>query len=218
MPNIMIDTMITCAVLGLNAFPTKNGISATMSPRNFIYGKTNLDFNQLKYQFGTYEQLYEGKTNTQKGRSIGAIALNPSNKNSGYRFMSLKTGQKLHGHVFQPLPIMDKVIDRVAELGEQDGHPIMENGPILEWSPGNLIIDDDNDDNVQDIQSQAYELNEHDENDYEIHNINEQEEESVNIDEDEFNSDQDEADNINQGIMITDEEDSEENVGKWEIY
>jgi hypothetical protein len=36
--------------------------------------------------------------------------------------------------------------NRVAELREEDEQPIMENRPIFEWSPGNLIIDNDDDD------------------------------------------------------------------------
>ena len=85
MPNIMI--------VGLNTFPTKNGISTTLSHRNFIEGKCNQDYNQLKYQFGMYGQLYEDTGNTQMSRSIIAIALNPTNDRKGYHFMSLKQAE-----------------------------------------------------------------------------------------------------------------------------
>ena len=86
-------------------------------------GKPNLDYNTLKLKLGTYVQLYEGTNSMQVSRSVGAIALNPSNETGGYHFMSLKTGKKLHGHIWTKLPISDSVIERVEELGEaMDNH------------------------------------------------------------------------------------------------
>ena len=63
--------------------------------------------------------------------------------------MSLKTGHKLHGYHWVKLPISDKVIKRVEQLAEEQGQPLMENGPIFEWSPGELIVEVDVDDNVK---------------------------------------------------------------------
>ena len=45
--------------------------------------------------------------------------------------MSLKTGHKLHRYHWVELPISDKVIDRVEQLTEEQGQPLMENGPIF---------------------------------------------------------------------------------------
>ncbi len=60
--------------------------------------------------------------------------------------MSLRTGRKLHRHIWTDLLITDEVIQRVSGLGESDGQPLMEEGgPIFEWSPGHTIMEDPND-------------------------------------------------------------------------
>ena len=40
------------------------------------------------------------------------------------------------------MPITEELIARIEELGKEDKQPLMENGPIFEWSPGNIILDD----------------------------------------------------------------------------
>ena len=65
----------------------------------------------------------------------------PSNERGGYYFMSLRTGKRLHGFIWNEVPVTEEVIDRVEQLGEEDGQPLMENGPIFEWAPG-LIVED----------------------------------------------------------------------------
>ena len=39
------------------------------------------------------------------------------------------------------MPIAEKVIFRVEEIGKEDKQPLMENGPIFKWSLGNIILD-----------------------------------------------------------------------------
>ena len=73
-----------------------------------------------------YVQLYRSTDNTPKSRSVGAIALIPSNKQGGYWFMSLKTGHKLHGYHWVEFPISDNVIDRVEQLAEEQGQLLMD--------------------------------------------------------------------------------------------
>jgi len=81
MPTIMIDAIAKRTVTTLNAFPTKTGISTTMSARNIIEGKPNLDYNTLKLKLGAYVQLYEGTTNAQASRSVGANSTEPFKRN-----------------------------------------------------------------------------------------------------------------------------------------
>ena len=106
--------------MSMNAFPSKNGISV-QSPRNIIEEKPHLDYNTMKLAFGAYVQLYKKTTNTQVARSIGAIAMYPSNERGGYYFMSLWTGRRLHGFIWNEVPITEEVINRVKQLGEEDG-------------------------------------------------------------------------------------------------
>ena len=69
-PIAMIKGLLTYATMLANAFPTKAGISNTLSPRNIVQGLPNIDFANLKYEFGEYGELSEDSTvtNTQGGR------------------------------------------------------------------------------------------------------------------------------------------------------
>jgi hypothetical protein len=82
---------------GLNQFPTKNGVSGTLSPLTIMTGgRPNLDYNDMKIEFGAYAQVYEdgGPTNTVRARTTGAITLTPTcNAQGGYYFLSLTTGR-----------------------------------------------------------------------------------------------------------------------------
>ena len=39
------------------------------------------------------------------------------------------------------MPKTEEVIARVKELGKEDKQPLMRNGPIFEWSSGNIVLD-----------------------------------------------------------------------------
>ena len=49
---------------------------------------------------GAYKQLFEVTKNTQRIRSVGAVALNSSNEKGGYYFTHLRTENKLHGFIW----------------------------------------------------------------------------------------------------------------------
>ncbi|GFH50261.1 hypothetical protein CTEN210_06737 [Chaetoceros tenuissimus] len=84
------------------------------------------------------------KTNTMSTRAVEAIALNPQNDHGAWYFQSLSTGRKIRSHIYKPLPISDRIINRVTELGTQDNMPeIQDDRMIFEWTPGNPIDDDD---------------------------------------------------------------------------
>jgi len=87
-------------------------------------------------------QLYEGTLNTTKHRSVGAIALNPSNRRGNHYFMSLRTIKKPHGYIWTESPIMGEVIEQVEQLGEKDGQPLMMHRPYFEWKQGRLIMEE----------------------------------------------------------------------------
>ena len=79
-PACMIIEAVSFSVLWLNAFPSKNGISATVSPRHIVDG-TVLDYNtHCKIPFGSYVQTSEQPepTNTMVVRTSGAICLGPT--------------------------------------------------------------------------------------------------------------------------------------------
>ncbi len=73
--------------------------------------------------FGAYCEVYTGTNNTIEQRSIGAIALRPSNNEGGYWFMSLESGRKIHVYIWNELPIPDHVVQRVEELASNENVP-----------------------------------------------------------------------------------------------
>ena len=95
-PKLMIDENVTDMTSCLNDLPHKEGISRTLSPAMIVLlGRNKVDCQRLKVMFGAYCEVYIGTTNTTAQRSVGAIALRPSNNERGYWFMSLETGRRI---------------------------------------------------------------------------------------------------------------------------
>ena len=112
-----------------NSLPAQNGVSSTTSPGTFILGTPRPDFNVMsRLNFGDYVHVFEVRktTNSMKPRTIGAIALYPSNNghNSWY-FMSLTTGKRIHRYQWTVLPMGQVALNRVHEIAEQEGQPLI---------------------------------------------------------------------------------------------
>ena len=78
---IMVAGCIAKSTLDLNDLPTEDGISKDMSPATLIIGRQRADFVKVnKLSFCDYVQAHrcEGATNTRKAKTMGAIALYPS--------------------------------------------------------------------------------------------------------------------------------------------
>jgi hypothetical protein len=103
-----------------NFFPTKGGISNTLSPTTIMSGET-LDYKKhLSLQVGQYCQVHEEDTpcNSQSPRTKGAISLGPSGNLQGeYKFMALNTRKKITGRSWDVIPMPDTVIAHVNALG-----------------------------------------------------------------------------------------------------
>jgi hypothetical protein len=139
-PRAIMRAAIENANKGLNQFPTKNGVSDTLSPLNIMTGRPNLDYNNMKIEFGAYAQVYEDgcPTHIVRARTTGAIALTPTgNAQGGYYFLSLTTGRKLSRQQWDELPMPDGVIAAVERIAKTDNQPLTGHGaPLFEWSPG----------------------------------------------------------------------------------
>ena len=100
-----------------------------------VLGRNKPDYQRLKVTFGAYCEVYIGTTNTTEQRSVGAIALRPSNSNRGHW---LETGRRIHGYIWNELPIPSHVIRRVEELAHGEyAMDLDEDGcPIFEWELG----------------------------------------------------------------------------------
>ena len=77
-------------------------------------------------QFGEYCQVHEEDTprNSMNPRTQGAICMGPSgNKQGGFKFLSLRSGQTITRRSWDRIPMPDTVIDRVEALAK--GEPEM---------------------------------------------------------------------------------------------
>ena len=117
LPRRMIIEMVYNVIFWLNAFPHRDGVSDTISPRTLMTGK-HIDFNKhCSLEFGEYVQAHEEHDNSMATRATGAIALRPSgNDQGGYYFYSLSTGHRLHRSAWTPLNMPNEVIARVHTL------------------------------------------------------------------------------------------------------
>ena len=122
-PKLMVIYMVLNAVKILSFFPTKGGVSDTLSPKTIMSGET-LDYKKhLALQIGQHCQVHEedAPRNSQNPRTRGAIALGCSdNIQGGFKFMALNTGQKITRRSWDVIPTPDTVIERVNMLaGDQ---------------------------------------------------------------------------------------------------
>jgi hypothetical protein len=120
-PKLMTIHIVLNVVKVLNFFPTKGGVSDTLSPKTIMSGET-LDLKKhLSLQIGQYCQVHEEDTprNSQVVRTKGAISLGPSgNLQGGFKFMALNSGKKNVRRSWDVIPMLDVVINRVNGLGK----------------------------------------------------------------------------------------------------
>jgi hypothetical protein len=120
---MMIHVVLNVVKL-LNFFPTKGGVSDTLSPKTIMSGDT-LDYNKhMSLQIGQYCQVHEedNPCNCHISRTKGVISLGPSgNLQGGFKFMALNTGKKIFTRSWDVIPMPDLVITRVNALYSE--HP-----------------------------------------------------------------------------------------------
>ena len=143
-PKLMVRSLGIGNCEWLNAFPVADGISSCYSASAMIDGKGAPDGSKLGPPFGSYAQVYDGTDNSMEPRTVGAVALRPSNSRGGHYFMSLRTGRQIHAFDWTELPVPDFVIEHVEALAEAESQPDMgDEGLVFEWSPGVRIVSDD---------------------------------------------------------------------------
>ena len=120
-PKILLINLVLSTVKMLTYFPTKAGISTSLSPRAIMLGES-LDYKKhLSLQFGQYCQVHEEDPpcNSQAPRTRGAICMGPSgNQQGGFKFMSLNSAKKNTRKNWDVIPMPDMVIARVNGLGK----------------------------------------------------------------------------------------------------
>ena len=108
------------AVKMRNYFPTKGGISNTLSPKTIMSGETLYYKKHLCLQLVQYCQVHEEDypRNIQATRNRGDICLGPSgNLQGGFKFLDLNSVKKIVWRSWDAIPMPDTVISRVNTLG-----------------------------------------------------------------------------------------------------
>ena len=125
MPSVMIKRMVLHAVMFMNAYVDKQGISDKYSPREIIL-RWQLNWDKpCKYHFGAYGQAYDDpdqtQTNTQQPRSRNVICLGPTrNMQGSYFFLDLDTRAIIKRRRFMELPCPDSIISKIERWGRRD--------------------------------------------------------------------------------------------------
>ena len=94
----MVRSLVEGIIAVLNAFPSKNSISQTISPVTIVEGKPKMDLKKKMIPFGACALVCTRTTNDNKPRAVPAIALRMSNTTGGHYFMSLYTVKRTHGY------------------------------------------------------------------------------------------------------------------------
>jgi hypothetical protein len=123
-PRTVLTRMVRNAVFWWNAFPHEQSDAGVYAPWYLLEGK-NIDYKQhVRIPFGAYAQTHEQHDNGMDARTIGAICLGPTgNQQGSHYFFSLSTARVLTRTTFTELPMPQDVIDRVSEIGRQQGMP-----------------------------------------------------------------------------------------------
>ena len=126
MPRVILIEQIYHVVLWLNTFPSKSGISDTLSPRELVL-RHRLDFvKHCRAPFGSYCEVRDepAPTNNMVSRSTPAIVLGPTGNLQGtYKFFNLLTGQKIKRRRFTRFPMPDSVIKKVERYARRGARP-----------------------------------------------------------------------------------------------
>ena len=143
---LMTTALVESAVYWLNSFPSRDGVSETMSPRGIVVGGNNIDVNYPMVEYGAFAVVYDSTKNNMMSRSTPSIALKRSNDRGGHYFMSIDTGKKIHGSKWVVKPINKDVIDRVHALAAKEQQPLLiNNTPLFEYSIGRPVSNVDED-------------------------------------------------------------------------
>lgn len=122
MPKRMVIELVYAMTFWLHAFPARDGVSATVSPRELVTGLV-LDANKhCRIPFGAYAQTHEEHDNTMGSRTVGAIALRPTgNAQGGHLFFSLQTGRCINRNHWTEVPMPSDAISRVEQMADSKG-------------------------------------------------------------------------------------------------
>ena len=182
-----------------------------MSPETLLNGKKQPDLSIKRVHFGSYALIYTGTNNNMSKRSTPSIALSESNGAGGFYFMSLYSGKRLHSNKWTELPPDEGIIQKVMDWADAENQPLLSDGSLsFELIPGIAL-------NFEEMQEEESRIAEDDANEingnanYEAE-INESQPNVISDDESETSStNEDDAEDIDEGIVGQDQEIPENN-------
>ncbi len=146
MPVLMFRELGKFVTRWLNSFPPKGGVSQTYSPRAVVTGRA-IDYKKhCLIPFGSYVEatMENTPTNSMLERTISGIYLGSRDVHQGgHNVMNLSTGRLIQRAInaVKPLPMPKAVIDRVKQLGAQQG--IKPNLQFKVRKQGKFVIEED---------------------------------------------------------------------------
>jgi hypothetical protein len=206
-PKVLTKEVILNSNSWLNAFPSENGISKDVSPREIITGKPTDFKTDCRVEFGTYCQIHENNniTNKDHPRSIDAIALGPTGNRQGtYNFLTLDTWEKVGRNHWTELPMPRQIIEIVNNKGKAEGQkPVpRHNNFNFEWRPSIPFVTEHEDKNDETINNENMNSNQESTNT----GINNNNNQTTLIDDEINNNDT----NVNDDIDNDDDEDMDD--------
>ena len=147
----MITFLNSCSKVWLNMlyifeirFQQKNSISPVHGPTTLLTGLPMPSSSYFALEFGTYCLVHDHPENTNAilpAWTTPAIAMLPANRNKGWYFLSLLSGEKIIRYEWDVLPITQKVISRVNDMAKSKKSTQAQN-MLFEWAPGVPITND----------------------------------------------------------------------------
>ena len=133
--------ILGCVVFSIKSLNNEIGmckLSSGYSAHALVTGQPPLKYEEMAIMsYGDYAEVYAAyniKSSNEK-RTIRAIALYPSsNMQGGWMFMSLSTGRILHRRQWKKLPINNRIIDRVEELGNREKQVFVSSNFKYKWN------------------------------------------------------------------------------------
>jgi hypothetical protein len=124
MPDAFVIHLMMFVVFWINAFPSDSGVSTVHSPREIVTGLKVEYAKHCRARWGSYVEASDDLdvTNTMRDRTSPCIVLGPTGNIQGsvrFRCYNLETKAIVKRRTITPLPMPDRVIRRVLELGKR---------------------------------------------------------------------------------------------------
>ena len=123
LPNAVVKALVINAVMWMNAWTQKNGVSEIFSPREIVLRWQLSAKIHARAKFGSYCLAYDEPdiTNNQDLRGRDTICLGPTGNRQGtHKFFCLESKRVIKRKQFDEYPMPDSILKRVEAIGVKD--------------------------------------------------------------------------------------------------